>query len=198
MKTIPETIYAGEFILAPGVSDDGVPDISIHCQYGKAFVATILAKDIPQWINEQEKSTGLLDAELMAYWVGHMGNPSADDMLLFWRWRFVECWRHYQTEKDGSPAFTHEVNGTLNVLPMYPRAMRFAVASHLEGAMIEHLGVEEGKQAALTMYAHMVAPPNTDEWLTPMGIEATERLKLVFFEAVELLAEGTFDAEVFH
>lgn len=198
MKTIPETIYAGEFILAPGVSDDGLPDISIHSQHGKVFVATILAKDIPKWINEQERSAGLLDAELMAFWVGHMGSPSADDMLLFWRWRFVECWRHYQTEKEGSPAFTHEVNGTLNVLPMYPRAMRFAVASHLEGAMIEHLGVEEGKQAALTMYAHMVAPPNTDEWLTPMGIEATERLKLVFFEAIDHLANGTFEAEAFH
>ncbi|MFQ0827251.1 hypothetical protein AAH211_01910 [Serratia fonticola] len=198
MKTISETIYAGEFILAPGVSDDGLPDISIHSQHGTAFVATILVQDIPKWINDRQANTSLLDAELMAFWVGRMGNPSADDMLLFWRWRFVECWRHHQTEKEGRPAFTHEANGALHVLPMYPRAMRFCVASHLEGAMIEHLGPEEGIKAVLTMYTHMVAPSNTYEWLTPMGIEATERLKLVFFEAVDDLANGTFEVEAFH
>lgn len=198
MKTIPETIYAGEFILAPGVSDDGRPDISIHSEHGKTFIATILVKDIPTWINEQENNSGQLDAELMAFWVGCMGEPSADDMLLFWRWRFVDCWRNYQTKIGGTPAFTHEVNGTRYVLPMYPRAMRFCVADHLEGAMIEHLGADEGKQAALTMYAHMVAPLNSGEWFTPMGVEAVDRLKMVFFEAVELLASGKFEAEAFH
>lgn len=197
-KTIPEIIRSGEFILTPGMSEEGLVDITVHSQHGRAFIATILAKDIPKWINEQEVSISLLDAELMAFWVGQMGEPSADDMLLFWRWRFVDCWRNYQTELTGAASFTHEVNGNLNILPMYPRAMRFAVASHMEGAMIEHLGEEEGTQMALRMYAQMVAPPGSSQWLTQLGIEATEKLKLVFFEAIELIDNGPLPEEVMH
>ncbi|ULH12263.1 hypothetical protein MF265_05640 [Serratia marcescens] len=78
-KTIPEIIRSGEFILTPGMSEEGLVDITVHSQHGRAFIATILAKDIPKWINEQEVSISLLDAELMAFWVGQMGEPSADD-----------------------------------------------------------------------------------------------------------------------
>ncbi|RJK65256.1 hypothetical protein CMV60_15430 [Serratia marcescens] len=197
-KTTPEIIRSGEFILTPGVSDEGLGDITIHEQHGKVFVATVLVKDIPQWVNDREYRCGLLEAELMAFWILYTGNPSDADSLLFWRWRFVDCWRHYQTELTGAPSFTHEVNGNLNILPMYPRAMRFAVASHMEGAMIEHLGEEEGTQMALRMYAQMVAPPGSSQWLTPLGIEATEKLKLVFFEAIELIDNGPLPEEVMH
>lgn len=197
-KTTPEIIRSGEFILTPGLSEGGLGDITVHEQDGKVFVATVLVKDIPQWVNDREHSCGLLESELMVFWLLYTGNPSDADSLLFWRWRFVDCWRNYQTELTGAPSFTHEVNGNLNILPMYPRAMRFAVASHMEGAMIEHLGEEEGTRMALNMYAQMVAPPDSPQWLTPLGIEAVERLKLVFFEAIELIDKGPRPEEVMH
>ncbi|MGA9620032.1 MAG: hypothetical protein WBR09_22945 [Serratia proteamaculans] len=197
-KTTPEIIRSGEFILTPGLSEGGLGDITVHEQDGKVFVATVLVKDIPQWVNDREHSCGLLESELMVFWLLYTGNPSDADSLLFWRWRFVDCWRNYQTELTGAPSFMHEVNGNLNILPMYPRAMRFAVASHMEGAMIEHLGEEEGTRMALNMYAQMVAPPDSPQWLTPLGIEAVERLKRVFFEAIELIDKGPLPEEVMH
>ncbi|MFI8028706.1 hypothetical protein ACIEGI_06800 [Serratia marcescens] len=197
-KTTPEIIRSGEFILTPGMSDEGLGDITIHEQHGKVFVATVLVKDIPQWVNDCEHSRGLLEAELMSFWLLYTGTLSDSDSLLFWRWRFVDCWRNYQTELTGAPSFTHEANGNLNILPMYPRAMRFAVASHMEGAMIEHLGEEEGTRMAVRMYAQMVAPPDSSQWLTPLGIEATEKLKLVFFEVIELIDNGPLPEEVMH
>ena len=198
MKATPETIYAGEFILSPGVDENGRADISIHSQHGKTFVATIGVKDIPQWVNDLEHSYGSLETGLMAFWVDSGDNHTSDDMLLFWRWRFVDCWRHYQTEQAGEPVFVHEIEDRAYVLPMYPRVLRFTVANYMEGAMIEHLGAEEGIKAALNMHVRMVAPAGTGQWLTPMGIEATERLTLVFFEVMEAVDNGTFVEEELH
>jgi len=179
---IPEDFTAGEFIFAPGISDDGLPDISVHAAYGRTFVATLLVNDIPQWVIDMWDPCVLLETQLMQYWVRHGETTDNENMLLFWRWVVAHAFDEEQCEANGTitcewrPGEFVECaiyRGPHGAMNLYPAAERMAMANNIEGALIERFGREEGTRNAIQLYVAMKDPRGG---LTSMGREMMYRL----------------------
>lgn len=201
-NNIPEDFTAGEFIFAPGLSDDGLPDISIHAGHGRTFVATLQVNDIPQWVSDRRDPCIPLEFELMTYWVKRSTNGDYDNMLLFWRWLVALTFDEEQREANGTvncewrPGEFVECTiyrGPHGAMNLYPSAERMAMANNIEGALIERFGREEGTRNAIQFYIGMRDPKGG---LSPMGREVMGRLHDSFIS--EMNEHGMPDEPVTH
>ncbi|WP_191938392.1 hypothetical protein IFU37_014915 [Pantoea agglomerans] len=189
-NNIPEDFTVGEFIFAPGLSDDGLPDISVHADHGGTFIGTLLVNDIPQWVSDMWDPCVLLETELMQYWVKQGNTSDNGNMLMFWRWAVAHAFDEEQRQANGTVtcewrpgeyvqcAIYRGQHGAMN---LYPAAERMAMANNIEGALIERFGREEGTRNAIEFY---VAMRDAGGGLTPMGREVMSRMHDMFIREV--------------
>jgi len=202
INTIPEEFTAGEFNFAPGLSDDGLPDISVHAEHGRTFVVTLLVNRIPQWVSDMRDPCALLETQLMQYWVRYGETTDDENMLLFWRWVVAHAFDEEQREANGTvncewrPGEYVECTiyrGPHGAMNLYPAAERMAMANNIEGALIERYGREEGTRNAIQFYVGMKDPKGG---LTLMGREVMSRMHDSFI--CEMNEHGMPDGPVTH
>lgn len=90
---------------------------------------------------------------------------TAQHNVTMWRWLIAACFVAEMKRENGTTSVT-ESDGTSSqvaiysngkaALPVYPFAERLAMASNIEGAMIERYGVEQGTEKAIVFYQAML------------------------------------------
>lgn len=108
---------------------------------------------------------------------------TAQHNVTMWRWliaaKFVSEMKRengttYVTEADGTTSQVAIYSNGKAALPVYPFAERLAMASNIEGAMIERYGVEQGTEKAIVFYQAMLDTERGE--LTPFGRETLAEL----------------------
>lgn len=108
---------------------------------------------------------------------------TAQHNVIMWRWLIAACFVAEMKRENGTTSVT-ESDGTSSqvaiysngkaALPVYPFAERLAMASNIEGAMIERYGVEQGTEKAIVFYQAMLDTERGE--LTPFGRETLAEL----------------------
>ena len=108
---------------------------------------------------------------------------TAQHNVTMWRWLIAACFVAEMKRENGTTSVT-ESDGTSSqvaiysngkaALPVYPFAERLAMASNIEGAMIERYGVEQGTEKAIVFYQAMLDTERGE--LTPFGRETLAEL----------------------
>lgn len=108
---------------------------------------------------------------------------TAQHNVIMWRWLIAACFVAEMKRENGTTTVT-EADGTSSqvaiysngkaALPVYPFAERLAMASNIEGAMIERYGVEQGTEKAIVFYQAMLDTERGE--LTPFGRETLAEL----------------------
>ncbi|HAS0834886.1 TPA: hypothetical protein QHZ08_004783, partial [Enterobacter cloacae] len=108
---------------------------------------------------------------------------TAQHNLTMWRWLIAatfisemkrENGTTYVTEADGTTSQVAIYSNGKAALPVYPFAERLAMASNIEGAMIERYGVEQGTEKTIVFYQAMLDTEHGE--LTPFGRETLAEL----------------------
>ncbi|HAW2657949.1 TPA: hypothetical protein ACQ7ZU_003943 [Escherichia coli] len=108
---------------------------------------------------------------------------TAQHNVTMWRWLIAACFVAEMKRENGTTSVT-ESDGTSSqvaiysngkaALPVYPFAERLAMASNIEGAMIERYGVEQGTEKTIVFYQAMLDTERGE--LTPFGRETLAEL----------------------
>lgn len=145
-----------------------------------------------------------IDTDLMACWLEETPHATitAGDLLLFWRWLVASAFIREQREKNGTVSVEWDP-GVWRNCPMYrgkhgsmnlhPHSERLAMASNIEGALIETYGTEQGTENAIQFY---IAMRDEKGQLTDMGRDVLSELHDSFFQ--QLRDESLPTAPVAH
>lgn len=108
---------------------------------------------------------------------------TAQHSVTMWRWLIAACFIAEMKRENGTTTVTEPdgtssqvaiySNGTAGIV-VYPFAERLAMANNIEGAMIEHYGIEQGTENAVVFYRAMLDSERGE--LTPFGRETLAEL----------------------
>jgi len=133
-------------------------------------------------------------------------NISTEKDIILWRWLIVAVFIEEELEKNGTIEVPTEDGGVdvaaiyagrNGAISIYPGPLRFALASHAEGAAIEKYGESVGLELMLKMYHAMITDdPERGFKLTAFGREGLELLHDGFIDDIN--ANGLPSLPVIH